>query len=377
MTRKNLIIYMNGTDDALSGELPWLVQMKDSILKKLPMKVIPLTNILLKITKNEENNVFGYDGCGRNNYDPRDLFSGIFTFHLEKQMKSIAAMVREKVQKQKIRLILFGFSRSAAGVLWLCKNLKDIDDTQLEIYGIALEPVPGNYITTTELCEYTGLNLTFAQEIRDLNGCNNVKELHVILTNESLKDIACHAPVIPEGLDETKLKISVFPGYHKSAVSFLMKENKILPIFDESELSFYYVVTLLKKWGVEFKDEYNISSLLDKKSCYSICEDLNDLLTRENRSAHFNKKISTNPNALYLNTLHMGLNNRTQGKPALAFTIESSAPRNSIPFKLCLFTVCTLPIFIILAMYYFAMLNNDNATEFQENLPSRGLRPGR
>src|SRR6185312_17424243 len=199
---KIISVYFNGTDE--SNDVP-----------KEKEGFISLAALLDHMTVKDDLNHHSIcvNGCGIETEDIRDI-GGIFTFHLEKQVLKIAKHVEETIANSDDKIILnvYGFSRGGAAAFLLCQKLKHISADHLTINIAALEPVPGNFITSVYGDLLLGTNSSLSAAVADLTDCNNIANMFVLFTNEPMPDIFCHAPILPALPINCKVEVDVTPG---------------------------------------------------------------------------------------------------------------------------------------------------------------------
>jgi hypothetical protein len=145
---KMINIFINGTDEAVHD-------------LKEHRGITSLANLLHALAKKDSDTInICLNGCSIDNPYLKDL-GAIFTFNLEQQVNEIIKKVKEEIkQTETVKLNLYGFSRGAAAVFWICQKLKDIPKEQLTITASAFEPVPGNFIRGVYLDKLSGANTT-------------------------------------------------------------------------------------------------------------------------------------------------------------------------------------------------------------------------
>jgi hypothetical protein len=216
---------------------------------------ISLATLLNELTENngETSTSFLVNGSAIDNYDPRDL-GCIFAYHLTDQVTEVANKIKELVanSREKITLNVFGFSRGGVGAFLLAQQLKDISPDALAINIAAIDPVPGNFITTVSGDTFLGTKSTISAEVADLTECKNLENLLVLFTNEPIPDLACHAPILPAYPTTCNAEIDVTPGCHMNAVSYLNNEGTIANGNRESFITLCRVLEFMDKCGTEF-----------------------------------------------------------------------------------------------------------------------------
>jgi hypothetical protein len=314
-----------------------------------------LANVLHAMTvQNEGHASLCLEGCGVNNSDPRDM-GAIFTFYLESQVNKVVEQINGIIQNSNDKLILnlYGFSRGGAAVFWMCKKLKNIDPSRLEINVASLEPVPGNFIRASYIDNLSGAGTTLSSQISDLSDCKNINNVLVLFTNIPLDDIACHGPVLPILPASAKTTVDVIPGCHANAQFYQRVLNGLDSDTPQSAISFHYIANFMRDCETQFDfKRFTLSTNLDLKNQQRLKAILSDQVKgimrpedrqrlekylpkgegdvfESKRSMHFYNEIITKPDNAYLNLMHKKLetNQDDVDNSNCILTVKDPSPR--------------------------------------------------
>jgi hypothetical protein len=275
---KIISVYFNGTDD--TNRIP-----------EQGMRISLATKLARMTIKSDGNESICVNGCGMDNKDIRDL-GMIFSYHLANQVSAIARKVEDRIKtgNEKIILNVYGFSRGGAAAFLLCQKLKHISAEYLTINVAAVEPVPGNMITGVYGDVLLGTNCTLSAAVADLTECKNIGNMLILLTNEPLPDMLCHAPILPALPDSCQAEIDVTPGCHKGAVAFRHLGDSIGALNDESAVVFHRVIEFMKKCGTSF--DYQRRSATDSEDSFLDQDEIRDVYQRLATKASFQSEKS-------------------------------------------------------------------------------------
>lgn len=323
MTVRN--IYFNGTNE--TAEIPRSGQL------------ISLATVLHEMTTDSaKQNV---PGCAVDNPDVRDL-GQIFTFNLTAQVKQIAHEIEQELasSSKAITLNIYGFSRGAVAAFLVAQLLKHIPKDRLIINIVAIDPVPGNFITTVHGDLILGVASTLSAAVADLSECNNIGRLLILFTNEHV-DAVCHAPILPTYPKLCHAEIDVTPGCHSTAVAFININNFFTNLNQESAVVFYRVIEFMQKCGTTLDlSKFKLTKVLRLDSDISINQNHNlktlysSLLqnsTNDSRVMHLYNMILTRANKLYLNHHHQKLCDVVINDETCALTIQKRNPERVTP----------------------------------------------
>ncbi len=320
---KIITVYINGTNERITG-------ISDH------SGPIALVNLLHNITQQTENHAsYCLEGCAVNTPDPRDI-EGMFTFNLESQLDCVVDDIRNKLsfEIEKIILNIVGFGRGGAGAFWLCQKLKDIPANKVEINVCALEPVPGNFISASYLDNISGLKTTLTGQIADLSDCKNVTKMLVLFTNQAMRDIAFHAPILPIKPVNAEMTIDVIPGCHINAQYYYYnkKRKDLDSMNDYSIMMYHYVTKFLISCGTKFKlDVFTSEYIIPNEYLISIFDRQNKAIKKQTRSMHFYNEINSKEEQPYLNLLHKELitNQKPNDSSGCALSVKNPNPQAS------------------------------------------------
>ena len=163
-------------------------------------------------TKESESQIkLGFNGCGVD-YG----FNGtIFGSGLDEQCEKVLARVIQEINAgHHVTLNAYGHSRGGIAALLLAKQLGNIDKEKLAINLALLDPVSGNYITTSIIDPF---KISLANKTMDLSDCKPLKNVLALYPHIPLPDIQCHAPLLVSYPKETKVDEEVVNGCHSQA----------------------------------------------------------------------------------------------------------------------------------------------------------------
>ncbi|MEN9449814.1 MAG: hypothetical protein RJA83_428 [Pseudomonadota bacterium] len=319
---KMINVFINGTDEAAH----------DLTVHKGITSLANLLNALVK--KNSDTINICLNGCSIDNPYSRDL-GAIFTFNLEHQVNEIIEKVKAEIKETgSVKLNLYGFSRGAAAVFWICQKLKAIPKAQLTITASAFEPVPGNFMCGVYLDKLSSANTTLSSKISDLSDCKNISRLQVLFTNEPLPDIACHGPILPILPKNCYVDVDVTAGCHKGSQLFF-KFGEVTSYNNESAISFHQVVDFLEQGGLQFDfSQLKLSDTLQDRSTQNKVNLLKEIKVSPTRRAmHFKNKIkakdfgSKDDSAVFLNLYHQRLENKPKDFSECALVLTDYNPK--------------------------------------------------
>lgn len=253
-------------------------------------------SLCAKTEENESQIKMGFNGCGVD-YG----FTGvIFGSGLDKQCeKVIDSTIQEINAGHQITLNVYGHSRGGIAALLLAKQLGYIDKEKLAINLALLDPVPGNFITTSSIDSF---KISLANKVMDLSDCGPLKKVLALYPHRPLPDIACHAPLLVSYPQETEVEEEVINGCHAEA-------EQIGHI--SSVLATIRVEEFLVKNGTQLKADrvYNDTDAMKKTYLDYYKKELNFVNQAFSREAHSAQGLVINatPGAKYLNSRHKAL----------------------------------------------------------------------
>lgn len=258
-------------------------------------------------TKTEESEAqikMGFNGCGVD-YG----FNGtIFGSGLDKQCeKVIDRAIQEINAGHQITLNVYGHSRGGIAALLLAKQLGSIDKDKLAINLALLDPVPGNFITTSSIDPF---KISLANKTMDLSDCKPLRKVLALYPHIPLPAIACHAPLLVSYPPESEVEEEVVNGCHAQTEQIFHSSSKLVKLRVEE---------FLVKNGTQLQTNRNYNDTEAMKQIYlsRYAEELtyvNQTLSREAHSAR-GMIINATPGAKYLNSRHKALAGDTSQEP--------------------------------------------------------------
>lgn len=279
--------------------------------------------------------MMGFDGCG----EVYGFRGNIFGAGLDEQCDQLIHQVETEIQKgNTVTLNVYGHSRGAIGAQMLAKQLSDVDQQLLQINLALLDPVPGNFITTSTV---DPLNISLAQKTMDLRECNPLRNALVLYPHQPLPSILCHAPLLSLYPQDTRVVEEVIAGCHSGAQFLEMNADRGAVFNLYSFIAFVQVFEFLKACGSDFKPfpssqvwiESNDGLYLKQISMDALKPALlqvyNELLTREayqdkDRDCHSatGAYIHTKAKAAYFNLDHQRLAGVLEDKRTVHVSFE-------------------------------------------------------
>lgn len=238
----------------------------------------------------------GFNGCGVD-YG----FNGtIFGSGLDEQCeKVITRIIQEINDGHQITLNVYGHSRRAIAALLLAKQLGHIDKEKLAINLALLDPVPGNFITTSSIDPF---NISLANKTMDLSDCKPLQHVLALYPHIPLPAIACHAPLLVSYPQETEVEEEVVNGCHAQTENIYHPSSKLVTLRVEE---FLVKNGTQLQTGIDYQDTEALKqtylSLYQTELAYVV-----QTLSREAHSAR-GMVITATPGAKYLNSRHLAL----------------------------------------------------------------------
>lgn len=355
---KVISVYFNGTSE------------KDTIPDS---GNISLATLLYAMTEVDNTNNFSIcvEGCGVKSSDWRDL-GGIFAFHLKKQVMNVVAqiekIVRESETDNPIILNIFGFSRGGVAAFLLCQELKNYPIERLKINLFAIDPVPGNFISSVYGDIFWGINSTLSASVADLTNCLNISDMLVLFTSSPMPAIVCHAPILPAYPSSCHTEVDVTLGCHQEALAWSKSGDEIYPENNESGIVLPRVLTFLEKSGTRFNyHRFNLSYLTFEKDV--LLNHYHTLLKSDarkepssTRAMHLGNTIFKVPaRKKFLNRHHQELSGVTAiNDQDCLLTIEKNAPKPFHGMNQYLSLILMLAMMLIVFNTYANTSNLDN-----------------
>lgn len=327
---KIITIYFNGSNE--SDKIPEL-------------GTISLATLLNAITKQDKDHHYSFciTGCNIDNHDYRDL-GIVFTFNLQRQVMEVLARIKKIIAEagqEPIQINLFGFSRGAIAVFWVSQLLKEFKNVKINL--VALDPVPGNLISTAFLDQILGIDMSVSSAVANLTECDNLDKALILFTNEAHPDLACYAPLLPALPSQCKAEVDVTPGRHRGAAMYKKQANYIAPMNYESTIVFNRIVRFMEECGTKFNfNRFNLHNQL-KLPNESLIPIYNTLITKileKNnqpiREMHNSNRITTSlTNRVAANHHHFKLLGKQQERFAdfyCLLTIKDRYPQPISPY---------------------------------------------
>lgn len=270
-----------------------------------------LASYLHSITKESHTQIkMGFNGCGVD-YG----FNGtIFGSGLDKQCEEVIDCVIQQIKDgHQITLNVYGHSRGGIAALLLAKQLGGIDKEKLAINLALLDPVPGNFITTSSIEPF---KISLANKAMDLSDCQPLRNVLALYPYIPLPAIACHAPLFVSYPKETEIEEEVIDGCHAQAEQ---RENF------SSELAELRVKEFLVKNGTQLQKERDYNNTEAMKEIYLNIYNtkLANIDQSDSRKTHSARGIIINatPGAKYFNSHHKRLARDSSQEP-VCLTIQ-------------------------------------------------------
>ncbi len=270
-----------------------------------------LTASLYVRTEGSESQIkIGFSGCGVD-YGFR---GGIFGSGLDEQCNYVIARVIQEINAgYQITLNVYGHSRGGIAALLLAKQLGNIDKEKLAINLALLDPVPGNFITTSSIDPF---EISLTNKTMDLSGCKPLKRVLALYPYLPLPAIVCHAPLLASYPKETEVDIEVVNGCHAQV------EQLSEPL---SYLVKLRVEEFLVQNGTQLRTDRDYKNAEAMKQTYLDCyqQDLDpdrQATSRETHSAQ-GMVITAKTGAKYLNSRHKSLAGDSSQEP-VALSIQ-------------------------------------------------------
>lgn len=238
----------------------------------------------------------GFSGCGVD-YG----FNGvIFGSGIDEQCETVINRIMQEINDgNHITLNVYGHSRGGIAALLLAKQLGNVDINNLVINLAMLDPVPGNFITTSRLDPF---KISLANKTIDLSDCKPLKKVLALYPHIPLPTIACHAPLLVSYPSQAEVEEEVVNGCHAQA------ENIFEP---SSTLVKLRVEEFLVQNGTKLQTEicYTNKELMKQIYLEFYPKELpyvKEAFSRETHSAR-RMVITATPGANYLNSRHKAL----------------------------------------------------------------------
>lgn len=250
-------------------------------------------------TEESESQIkMGFNGCGVD-YG----FNGtIFGSGLDEQCERVIDRIAQEINEgHQITLNVYGHSRGGIAALLLAKQLGNIDKEKLAINLALLDPVPGNFITTSSIDPF---KISLANKTMDLSDCKPLRKVLALYPHIPLPAIACHAPLLVSYPQETDVEEEVVNGCHAQAEQ-IFEESSILVKLRVEEFLVQNGTKLQLQTDINYKNTEGMKQIyLD---CYQV--ELRYVVNSYSREAHSARGvvITATPGANYLNSRHKAL----------------------------------------------------------------------
>ena len=187
-----------------------------------------------------------FDGCGIE----YGLLGEIFGSGIDEQcqlvlneIKRIREKLAESGQHKRIKVNGYGHSRGGVALLKLAKMLGHLPLDIVEVNLAMLDPVPGNLIVSGEM---DFLELTLANQVKDLRECHNLRRVISLYPYVPLEDYTFHGPINPLYPPGTVVEEDVLLGCHSEVENIKSEFAKLaVPRFRQ----------FMKKCGTMFSEE--------------------------------------------------------------------------------------------------------------------------
>ncbi|WP_133128963.1 hypothetical protein [Legionella nagasakiensis] len=267
---------------------------------------------LLDRTEESESQIkMGFNGCGVD-YG----FNGtIFGSGLDEQCEKVIDRIIQEINAgHQITLNVYGHSRGGIAALLLAKQLGNIDQDKLAINLALLDPVPGNFITTSNIDPF---KISLANKTMDLSDCKPLRKVLALYPHIPLPAIACHAPLLVSYPQETEVEEEVVNGCHAQAEQIFHPSSKLVKLRVEE---------FLVKNGTQLQTnrDYNDTEAMKQVYLSRYQEELAYVEQTVSREAHSARGmvITAAPGAKYLNNRHKALVGDSSQEP-VCLSIQS------------------------------------------------------
>lgn len=264
-----------------------------------------LTSSLHALTYESESQIkMGFNGCGVD-YGFNGL---IFGSGLDEQCEKVIDRILQEINAgHQITLNVYGHSRGGIAALLLAKQLGNIDKERLAINLALLDPVPGNYITTSSIDPF---GISLAKKTMDLSDCKPLRKVLALYPHIPLPAIMCHAPLLVSYPHETEVEEEVVNGCHSEAEHIFAPASVLVKLRVEE---------FLVQNGTELLTCINYKDTVAMKQIYlnHYQQELALVTQTFSREAHSVRGmvITATPGAKYLNSRHKALAGDTSLEP--------------------------------------------------------------
>jgi len=297
------------------------------------------------------------------------------------------------IAQHQVILNLYGHSRGAISALLLAKKLSHIDPQQLEINIAMHDPVPGNFVISSQ---FDFMHLTLAQQAMRLKQCRPLKKVLSLYTNQPFPwyDVIghAHAPLFPEYPSHTRVTEQIIPGCHSNAQLFQIQNQQLLIGDPGSLISYAAIARFLEETGTRFMSKpatyyfhNNLSIEITASNQQDILAQAYDhahegIKTSFKRLGHNSRHISTNPEAAFFNPEHQRLKGH-RGANQVQCQIQQTASTHlitslaAITMASILFVATNLGVFasIIIGMALFLAVETAYKLRIEQEVPRTSM----
>lgn len=262
------------------------------------------SHLYAKAEESESQIKIGFNGCGVD-YG----FNGIiFGSGLDEQCEKVIERIIQEINAgHEITLNVYGHSRGGITALLLAKQLGSIDKEKLAINLALLDPVPGNFITTSIIDPF---KISLANKTMDLSDCKPLRKVLALYPHIPLPAIACHAPSLVSYPQETEVEEEVVNGCHAQAEQIFHSSSELVKLRVEE---------FLVKNGTQLKTRRNYNDTEAMKETYlgRYQKELAFVVYPLSRAAHSARGVvvTATPGAKYLNNRHKALAGDSSQEP--------------------------------------------------------------
>lgn len=170
------------------------------------------------------------------------------------QCETVIHNVSQEIKSGKIvKLNVYGHGSGAIAALLLSKQLSGVDPQLLDIHLVLLDPIPGNFVTTST---FDVLNICLAKKAMDLTECKPLKRVLALYPYEPLPSNRAMAPLLVCYPKHTQVEEDVIAGCHSSAQCHLSDIHGNISFSTASFMAFARVLLFLKESGTAFTPHF-------------------------------------------------------------------------------------------------------------------------
>ncbi len=182
-----------------------------------------------------------------------------------------------------------------------------MDKDKLAINLALLDPVPGNFITTSNIDPF---KISLANKAMDLSDCKPLRKVLGLYPHIPLPAIACHAPLLVSYPPETEVEEEVVNGCHAQAEQIFHPSSELVKLRVEE-----FLVT--NGTQLQTDRDYNDTEAMKQTYLSHYQKELSfvkETLSRDTHSAQ-GMVIAATPGAKYLNNRHKALAGDSSQEP--------------------------------------------------------------